>query len=217
VATLHYLFPDTAPKVLASKGYAFTTDNLMKMCLMKTFLECDIPIVMIGETGCGKTHLVQYFGELANIPVHTLDLHGGITEQDVVSFIQLKAKSKKRPVEVIFLDEINTSQVSHLIKEIICDRTMRGQPLDRSLKIIGACNPDRTLVKLVKEEDKLALFHSSAMRQKDTKGELIYKVNPLPLSILQYGTCLYTLLDAIGNFPVALQLHFVLPQNYYNF
>ena len=44
---------------------------------------------------------------------------------------------------MLFFDEANTTDAIGLIKEILCDRRMRGVPLqeDTGLKIIAACNP----------------------------------------------------------------------------
>jgi len=46
---------------------------------------------------------------------------------------------------ILFLDEANTTDAIGLIKEILCDGRMMGEPLDRTsgLKIIAACNPYR--------------------------------------------------------------------------
>lgn len=46
---------------------------------------------------------------------------------------------------VLFFDEANTTEAIGLIKEIMCDRSMEGEPLElcHSLKIVAACNPYR--------------------------------------------------------------------------
>lgn len=46
---------------------------------------------------------------------------------------------------ILFLDEANTTEAIGLIKEILCDNRMCGEPLetDTGLKIIAACNPYR--------------------------------------------------------------------------
>ena len=53
----------------------------------------------------------------------------------------------KRPnvYTVLFFDEANTTEAIGLIKEIMCDRSMEGEPLELcdSLKIVAACNPYR--------------------------------------------------------------------------
>lgn len=46
---------------------------------------------------------------------------------------------------VLFFDEANTTEAITFIKEIVCDGTMNGQPLNitKNLKFIAACNPYR--------------------------------------------------------------------------
>ena len=46
---------------------------------------------------------------------------------------------------ILFLDEANTTEAIGLVKEILCDGRMRGEPLDTKsgLKIVAACNPYR--------------------------------------------------------------------------
>ena len=49
---------------------------------------------------------------------------------------------------ILFLDEANTTEAVGLVKEILCDGRMRGEPLDSEsgVKIIAACNPYRRWV-----------------------------------------------------------------------
>ena len=42
---------------------------------------------------------------------------------------------------VLFFDEVNTTEAIGLIKEVICDRTILGQPIPDELKFAAACNP----------------------------------------------------------------------------
>ena len=46
---------------------------------------------------------------------------------------------------VLFFDEANTTEAIGLIKEIMVDKRMKGQPLNLGdgLKIVAACNPYR--------------------------------------------------------------------------
>jgi len=52
---------------------------------------------------------------------------------------------------VLFFDEANTTEAIGLIKEIICDKRMKGKPLLSAdgLKVIAACNPYRKYVKVM--------------------------------------------------------------------
>ena len=77
-----------------------------------------------------------------------LQVHGGITEADVATFISC---AEKHVVEnqtyeldtVVFFDEANTTDAIGLISEIMCDRTMHGKEISKELKFIAACNPYR--------------------------------------------------------------------------
>ena len=40
---------------LAKKGYEFTIDNFVKMILIYLRIRANIPLILMGETGCGKT------------------------------------------------------------------------------------------------------------------------------------------------------------------
>jgi len=44
---------------------------------------------------------------------------------------------------VMFFDEANTSEAISLIKEIMCDRQVRGEAIKENIKFIAACNPYR--------------------------------------------------------------------------
>ena len=46
---------------------------------------------------------------------------------------------------VVFLDEVNTSSVLGLFKEIIIDHSLNGEQLPPNLVVVAACNPARTL------------------------------------------------------------------------
>ena len=127
----------------------------------------------MGETGCGKTRLIRYMCDLqafgtgyqtmlmmkvsnAKLYSHTVNcviihqVHGGITEQDIEQkmkeVLELAKQNKKAspPVDtVLFFDEANTTEAIGLIKEIMCDRRLNGQPIPQDIKFIAACNPYR--------------------------------------------------------------------------
>ena len=78
-------------------------------------------------------------------------VHGGISEDDILKFLQ-KAEDKAKENRarnldtVVFFDEANTTEAIGLIKEIMCDRRLRGKPVSEDLKFIAACNPYRRFV-----------------------------------------------------------------------
>ena len=44
---------------------------------------------------------------------------------------------------MMFFDEANTTEAIGLIKEIMCDKRIRGEPIEENIKFIAACNPYR--------------------------------------------------------------------------
>ena len=77
-----------------------------------------------------------------------VQVHGGSTEKDVEKFIKQAEKEAennrvKKMDTVVFFDEANTTDAIGLIKEIMCDRRIRGLPISENLKFIAACNPYR--------------------------------------------------------------------------
>ena len=54
-----------------------------------------------------------------------------------------KQKFGDKVYTVLFFDEANTTDALGLIKEIMCDRRLLGEPLGDDLKFAAACNPYR--------------------------------------------------------------------------
>ena len=136
--------------------YVLTLDNMRKILAIHMRFRCDIPVVIMGETGCGKTRLIQFMCSLQALPIGAqnmliLKVHGGTTEGDVIHKVDeaeklaIKNYEEHRIDTILFFDEANTSQAIGLIKEIMCDRRMYGRQIrsDVKLQFIAACNPYR--------------------------------------------------------------------------
>lgn len=54
-----------------------------------------------------------------------------------------KEKFKDDVYTVLFFDEANTTDALGLIKEVMCDRRLLGEPLGDDIKFAAACNPYR--------------------------------------------------------------------------
>ena len=52
-----------------------------------------------------------------------------------------KKQHSREAYTVLFFDEVNTTEAIGLIKEVICDRTIRGRPIPDEVKFAAACNP----------------------------------------------------------------------------
>ncbi|XP_053396011.1 E3 ubiquitin-protein ligase rnf213-alpha-like [Mercenaria mercenaria] len=187
--------------------YELTTDNAKKILAIYMRFRCDIPVIIMGETGCGKTRLVKFLCGL-QIPkgeditnMVLMKVHGGTTSKDIIQKVrkaEALAKSNmekygKHMYTVLFFDEANSTQAIGLIKEIMCDKSMEGEKLQIcvNLKIVAACNPYRKhSEELIKKLEQAGLgYHVDADETIDRLGRvpmrrLVYRVQPLPQSLL---------------------------------
>jgi hypothetical protein len=171
-------------------NYVFTADNFVKMALILIRIRSNIPVIMMGETGCGKTSLIRKLSELKNNgngdKMKILNIHAGTTDKDIIDFItnkvlneacDLSIKEVERKFEYtqrdqlfeekkiwVFLDEINTCKSMGLISELMCKHTYQGNELPSNVVFIAACNPYRQRV--YKGKDKVGLNINQAHQQK---------------------------------------------------
>ncbi|XP_029311958.1 LOW QUALITY PROTEIN: E3 ubiquitin-protein ligase rnf213-beta [Cottoperca gobio] len=183
--------------------YELTADNVMKMLAIHMRFRCGIPVVIMGETGCGKTRLVRFLCALQREekPVENMVLvkvHGGTTAEMIyrkVKEAEILAGKNRRMHKldtILFFDEGNTTEAIFAIKEILCDQSMKGEPLKAGsgLKIIAACNPYRKhSPEMVKRLERAGLgYRVKADETEDRLGkvplrQLVYRVHPLPPSM----------------------------------
>ncbi|XP_058262166.1 E3 ubiquitin-protein ligase rnf213-alpha-like isoform X3 [Hemibagrus wyckioides] len=184
--------------------YQLTMDNILKMMAIHMRFRCGIPVIIMGETGCGKTRLIKFMCELqrSGIPADNMKLvkvHGGTTPDNIYTKVQEAEtiaslnKEKHDLDSVIFFDEANTTDAISCLKEVLCDNSVQGQKLKPQigLQVIAACNPYRKhsdemierlegaglgyIVKANQTQDKLG---SIPLRQ------LVYRVHALPPSMV---------------------------------
>lgn len=60
---------------------------------------------------------------------------------DKMNAYKVQARSEPNVKLWIFFDEFNTSQSLGLICEILCERTLLGEPLEENMRFLAACNP----------------------------------------------------------------------------
>uniref|UniRef100_A0A3B4YE64 RING-type E3 ubiquitin transferase n=1 Tax=Seriola lalandi dorsalis TaxID=1841481 RepID=A0A3B4YE64_SERLL len=183
--------------------YELTADNVMKMLAINMRFRCGIPVVIMGETGCGKTRLVRFLCALQREgrPVENMVLvkvHGGTTAEMIyrkVRQAEILAEMNRRKHKldtILFFDEANTTEAIFAIKEILCDQSVKGNPLkaNSGLKIIAACNPYRKhSPEMVERLERAGLgYRVKADETEDRLGkvplrQLVYRVHPLPPSM----------------------------------
>ena len=84
--------------------YVFTADNFIKMILILLRIRENIPVIMMGETGCGKTSLIRKLSELINngeSKMKILNIHAGITDQEIVDFLFEEKKEGEKIIPSI--------------------------------------------------------------------------------------------------------------------
>ena len=66
----------------------FTADNFAKLILILIRIRANIPVILMGETGCGKTFLIRTMSKLYGSDMKTLNIHAGTTENDIINFLE---------------------------------------------------------------------------------------------------------------------------------
>ena len=171
-------------------NYIFVSDNFIKMVAILLNIEAKIPVILMGETGVGKTKLLEMLATLygkGKPNWRKLQIHAGTTDQDIVEFIegvekeyQLQENNKEKVW--IFFDEINTCNSLGLITEIMCNHTYLGKKINENFVFLGACNPYRIITKNMKMSG-LVYYNT---KEKNKLNNLVYTVNPLPHSLLNF-------------------------------
>ena len=136
----------------------------------------------MGETGCGKTSLVEYLAGTCQIPFSIYNFHAGRSEE-VKQFITKENDEarKAKGQRWVFLDEINTCHHLGLINEIMCHHTLYGQPLSKKLVMLAACNPYK-----LRPLENASTAGLEGKNKTDEYSELVYRVHPLPEAMVDY-------------------------------
>lgn len=53
--------------ILKQSNYVLTPDYVMKMLYINEYMECKSPVVLCGETGVGKTFLIEMISKIWNL------------------------------------------------------------------------------------------------------------------------------------------------------
>lgn len=184
--------------------YELTTDNMLKMMAIHMRFRCGIPVIIMGETGCGKTRLIKFLCELRRIGVATenmkmVKVHGGTTSEMIYTKVRegedIAAVNKQDYGfdSVLFFDEANTTEAISSIKEVLCDKTVKGESLNPNcgLQIVAACNPYRKHTdEMIQRLEAAGLGYRVRAEETDEKlgsiplRQLVYRVQALPPSMI---------------------------------
>ncbi|XP_067940322.1 E3 ubiquitin-protein ligase rnf213-alpha-like [Watersipora subatra] len=105
-------------------NYVLTMDNAKKILAIHQRLRVNIPVIIMGETGCGKTKLIEFMCKL-QVPtelknkmktMEILKIHGGTTEEDIIQRIR-KSQDLAKTNQTIAEDYANHFDFKQRYKE----------------------------------------------------------------------------------------------------
>ncbi|CAG8461964.1 10472_t:CDS:10, partial [Acaulospora colombiana] len=171
--------------------YALSADNLLKMALILLRTRANVPVVVCGEAGCGKTSLISFLATVMEVEFHALNLHAGITEEIIFRFMSDSLVHADERDIWLFFDEINTCNHIGLLADLIAHRVYLGKPLSPHVRVFAACNPYRIRTKSVSDAGLQRTKKDTDANLQLTEYEfhrsnLVYEVKPLPDQILDY-------------------------------
>ena len=147
--------------------------------------------------GCGKTALIQFLCQkILDDDMEVFRIHAGITNEIIMEHMQHFIKKSQELIGQgpdkrlwVFLDEFNTTPNIGLLKEIICERTLLGEPLPGNMVFLGACNPQRRREQKDELDDDMSIkkYHLDFLRlTSGVTSSLLYSVVPIPESMLEH-------------------------------
>ena len=113
----------TISKVIAEEEYVLTVDFLLKMLNIHERRMCRFPVVIVGETGVGKTKLLVFLSKLWNKSIHkayyrTLDSIVDIVAKQIDQMFNSQFQSENNPYESLFA--LNTAISSRTMPSSDC-------------------------------------------------------------------------------------------------
>ena len=170
----------------ALKYYAFTYDNYSKYIKIMMKLRVDIPVILMGETGIGKTALIKVL--INSLPFKKKliikTIHNGINNKELEKFIldnkfyeESNNEHEEQEIIYILFDEINCCNSMGLLSEMMIKHSFLGKKLKKNIKFLGTCNPIKKI-----SSDKLTY----GLVNPNYKKEYEYKVNKLPDCLLNF-------------------------------
>jgi len=168
----------------SQSDYVMTSDNFVKMMLIYLRALSCLPVVIMGETGCGKTYLIQYFVEkILRERLKVVSVHAGVSRRMLEGMLEDEVKEAGTEKRLwVFLDEFNTSDAVGLISEVLCERRTSTLSIPNNVVLVAACNPYRYKPAAFFQED----IGLSRPRPDPQSSKLVHMVNPIPDSLVDY-------------------------------
>jgi hypothetical protein len=170
------------------EGFVVTEENNLKMALVLVKSMVGDPIVIMGESGCGKTYFTKFTAScVKQDEIRVLTLHAGVREDDLLKFLKecidralfLQTETPGKKVWILF-DEFNTSPLQSIVAEIMQDKVCSVDAdiatIPENLVFVACCNP----FQLREKKSDLGLIPDTA------DNRLSHKVYIVLESLLNY-------------------------------
>ncbi|CAG8770906.1 27002_t:CDS:2, partial [Dentiscutata erythropus] len=159
--------------------YTLTIENLLKMVMILSRSHANIPVVLCGETGCGKTSLISFLSMVMEVNFRALNFHAGVHESDILDFMENATALAAEGETWIFFDEINTCNHIGMLGTLISSRFLNEKKIHPNIRLFAACNPYRLKAKTQNNVGLSAKLY-------EEKKNMVYQVHPIPDQILDY-------------------------------
>eukprot|EP01105_Mastigella_eilhardi_P007620 TRINITY_DN1911_c0_g3_i2.p1 TRINITY_DN1911_c0_g3~~TRINITY_DN1911_c0_g3_i2.p1 ORF type:complete len:3679 (-),score=783.02 TRINITY_DN1911_c0_g3_i2:52-10641(-) len=136
---LKSLFGDPAQK----PAYTLTADNILRIMAVQMRLFAGIPVVIMGETGCGKTETLHFLSKVSGKGFHVINVQEGMREDDFYLAIQpiIAEAESSGGQTVVLLDEVNSTAALWTAKDMLCDHICFGVRIPANIVFVAILNP----------------------------------------------------------------------------
>ena len=194
-------------------NYVYTQDNFIKVVLIMMRIRAKIPIILMGETGCGKTLLIEMASKLINASKETnfrkvtlkkMNIHAEITDKDIKEFFDKIEKEINNEDENIKnqLEKCKTKS-----KDI--EKIKKERKIWIFIDEINSCNSMRLFVEIFTKNtiygqklderytyiaacnpyrisNKKNIMFDVLYKKNYNRRNLVYSVNPMPITLLNF-------------------------------
>ena len=108
-------------------GIIFTQEIIFKSVIILNKIEASILVILMGETGCGKTSLLKMlsiFFNKGSDRMKILNIHAGINDEDIIKFMNQKVLDLKEDLNKLMekydkdnLNKIQDEETAKLLRE----------------------------------------------------------------------------------------------------
>ncbi|PKC00365.1 hypothetical protein RhiirA5_505219 [Rhizophagus irregularis] len=140
-----------------------------------------ISILLRVNANIPVTSLIAQFALVVEVQFLALNLHAGIDEETIMTFMNDALKKAEKGETWILFYEINTCNHLGLFADLISNKKYKDKPIHPNIRLFATCNPYRFRTGIQSEASKDKQYDEN-------------KVKPLPDQILDY-VCDYGILN----------------------